>query len=67
MDNAIEAAVESVAPHAKVVGKVAGDFVTAVGKKLGFGDTATGAVSDVANATAGNVLNDQCSATENTC
>ncbi len=67
VDNAIEAAVESVLPHAKVVGKVASEIVQAVGKKLGIGETAVNAASEVTNAAAGNVLNDQCSATQNTC
>jgi RHS repeat-associated protein len=67
VDNAIEAAVESVIPQGKVVGKVAGDAVSAVTKKLGASDSITQGASDVASSTASNVLNDQCRATNNSC
>ena len=67
VDNAIEAAVESVIPQGKVVGKVAGGAVSAVTKKLGASDSITQSASDVASSTASNVLNDQCSATNNSC
>jgi hypothetical protein len=67
VDNAIEAAVGSVIPLGKVVGKVAGGAVSAVTKKLGASDSITQGASDVASSTGSNIFNDQCRVTNNSC
>jgi len=67
VDNAIESAVEGVIPQGKIVGKVAGDIVSATGKKLDASESLIQGASNVASGTASNVFNDQCSATKNEC
>lgn len=67
VDNAVEAAIESIIPNGKVLGKVAGDTFRASGKQVGANESITKVVSEVASSTTTNVVNDICSVIKNSC
>jgi RHS repeat-associated protein len=67
VDNALESAVESVAPHVKGFGKAVGDFANKGMSKLGLGKEASDIGSQVVGQAAEKTISDSCSSMNNEC
>lgn len=67
VDNAVEAAVESVAPHVKAVGKMASDLSKAAFNKVGLGAEASKMGSQAMGQVAESAISNTCNSTKNEC